>query len=63
MDTSKTVPDEYFLRLLSDRLQRPDCKANGWILDGFPHTAPQTGALQVRGAGAHRVPVVHLSLG
>ncbi|GAX74660.1 hypothetical protein CEUSTIGMA_g2108.t1 [Chlamydomonas eustigma] len=45
MDDSKIVPDEYFIQLLGERLQKPDCRANGWLLDGFPHTAPQTEAL------------------
>jgi hypothetical protein len=48
MDKSKTVPDEYFFQLLAIRLQQPDCRANGWLLDGFPHTQPQAEALQVR---------------
>ena len=47
MDASKTVPDEFFIRMLTERLQQPDCKTKGWILDGFPHTAPQAKALKV----------------
>ena len=48
MDATQTVPDEFFIQMLAERLQQPDCRANGWMLDGFPHTAQQTEALKVR---------------
>lgn len=49
MDASKTVPDHFFYQMLEARLQQPDCLANGWLLDGFPHTAPQTETLAQMG--------------
>ena len=42
MDAGQLVPDEITVRLLLDRLGRPDAAA-GVILDGFPRTAVQAG--------------------
>lgn len=44
MDAGQLVPDEITIRLLLDRLARPDA-AEGVILDGFPRTAVQARAL------------------
>jgi adenylate kinase len=41
MDSSKTVPDRLLMKLLLERLQHADCQAQGWVLDGFPHTRKQ----------------------
>jgi hypothetical protein len=41
MDGGRTVPDRILLGLLLARLQQPDCVAQGWVLDGFPHTRTQ----------------------
>ncbi|MCJ7709376.1 MAG: adenylate kinase [Chloroflexi bacterium] len=53
MDAGQLVPDEITVRLLLDRLDRPDAAA-GVILDGFPRTSVQAaaldGALAERGA-------------
>ena len=49
MDASKTVPDHLFITIITERLKRADCLASGWILDGFPHTAPQVAALKSLG--------------
>ena len=46
MDAGRLVPDEITVRLLLERLGRPDAAA-GVILDGFPRTAVQAGALDV----------------
>jgi adenylate kinase len=40
IDQGKLVPDDLTVRLVKDRLERPDCK-NGFILDGFPRTLSQ----------------------
>jgi adenylate kinase len=46
MDAGQLVPDDITVRLLLDRLARPDA-AGGVILDGFPRTAVQADALDV----------------
>jgi adenylate kinase len=44
MDAGKLVPDELMIRMIEDRIGKPDC-AKGFILDGFPRTVPQAEAL------------------
>jgi adenylate kinase len=44
MDAGQLVPDEITVRLLLERLARPDA-GHGVILDGFPRTAVQAAAL------------------
>lgn len=39
------VPDEVVVKIVSDRIEQPDC-ANGFILDGFPRTVTQAEALE-----------------
>ena len=44
MDAGDLVPDDVVVKIISDRVDQPDCK-NGVILDGFPRTLPQAAAL------------------
>jgi adenylate kinase len=44
MDAGRLVPDEITIKLLRDRLAKPDA-AGGVILDGFPRTRAQAQAL------------------
>jgi adenylate kinase len=44
MDLGDLVPDEVVVRIISERIDQPDC-ANGVILDGFPRTLEQAAAL------------------
>jgi adenylate kinase len=44
MDRGALVPDELVLKLLVERLDRPDAKA-GFILDGFPRSVAQAQTL------------------
>lgn len=37
----KLVPDEVIIGIVRDRLNEDDCKAHGWLLDGFPRTRAQ----------------------
>lgn len=44
MDVGELVPDEVTVAMVRDRFAEPDAAA-GFILDGFPRTAPQAKAL------------------
>lgn len=54
MDKGELVPDEVVIGILKDRIGKDDCKA-GFILDGFPRTAPQAEALDEMGVQIDRV--------
>jgi len=45
MDAGGLVPDEVVIRIVEQRLSRPDC-GRGVILDGFPRTVAQAEALE-----------------
>jgi adenylate kinase len=59
MKQGKLVPDEVVIGMILERIARPDCAA-GFMLDGFPRTAPQAEALDaaLRGAGVELDAVV-----
>jgi adenylate kinase len=44
MDKGELVPDDVTIRMVEERLSRPDCKV-GAVLDGFPRTTDQAKAL------------------
>lgn len=44
MDAGDLVPDDEVIKIISDRIEQPDCE-NGVILDGFPRTLQQAAAL------------------
>jgi adenylate kinase len=44
MDKGELVPDAIVIKIISERMDQPDCKA-GTILDGFPRTLTQAAAL------------------
>jgi adenylate kinase len=45
MDKGELVPDDVTIRMIRERLKGADCEA-GAILDGFPRTPAQAGALE-----------------
>ena len=47
MDRGDLVPDDVTVRMVIERISRPDCQ-NGVILDGFPRTLEQAEALEKR---------------
>ncbi|MDR2198550.1 MAG: adenylate kinase [Deltaproteobacteria bacterium] len=51
MDRGELVPDSLVLELAESRLKEPDCQ-KGFLLDGFPRTAPQAEALDAMLAAA-----------
>jgi adenylate kinase len=57
------VPDEIVIAIIDDRLKEPDVK-NGFILDGFPRTVGQAGALDklLAGKGIRLDAVVELKV-
>jgi adenylate kinase len=59
MKAGKLVPDEVVIGMILERIARPDCAA-GFMLDGFPRTAPQAEALDaaLRTAGVELDAVV-----
>ena len=40
MDAGELMPDEIMVKIISERIDKPDCQ-NGFILDGYPRTTPQ----------------------
>jgi adenylate kinase len=59
MKAGKLVPDEVVIGMILERITKPDCAA-GFMLDGYPRTAPQAAALDaaLRSAGVELDAVV-----
>ena len=49
------IPDDVLLRLIDVRLRQPDCRMNGWVLDGFPSTETQLNLLKAMHVKPHVV--------
>ncbi len=45
MDGGDLVPDDVMIKIVDERLRRPDALRRGYVLDGFPRTAAQAQAL------------------
>jgi adenylate kinase len=63
MDAGKLVSDDLIIRMIGERIGRPDC-GRGFILDGFPRTVPQAEALDklLHAAGVDLNAVVELKV-
>jgi len=61
LDNGDRVPDEILVPLVCERLQRPDCKAKGWLLDGFPRNKEQAEGMIKLGVQADKVIIVEVS--
>ncbi len=49
MKNGQLVPDDLIIGMVRDRLEQPDVRERGWLLDGFPRTAFQAVALNKAG--------------
>ena len=38
LESCKPFPNKFIIDLVKTRLEKPDCRTNGWILDGCPTT-------------------------
>jgi adenylate kinase len=62
LNSGQLVPDETVNRMLEERIRQPDC-ARGFILDGYPRTAPQARLLaQMLERRAIAPVVIHLAV-
>jgi len=52
MDNGALVPDDLIIDIVKSRLAEDDCKAQGWLLDGFPRTGTQADELKAAGIEA-----------
>jgi len=48
-EDGKPLPDKIVVKLLSERLVKPDCVEKGWVLDGVPVTKGQAQQLVAEG--------------
>ena len=64
MERGELVPDSLVLRMVSDRIERPDC-SNGFVFDGFPRTVTQGKYLGelLRRQGFQQPFVIHMVIG
>ncbi|OMJ83661.1 hypothetical protein SteCoe_15389 [Stentor coeruleus] len=46
INTGERVPDYIMTELVRSRLKEPDCRINGWVLDGYPKTIEQARSLR-----------------
>jgi adenylate kinase len=63
-DRGELVPDQLTIRMLLERLERPDCE-KGCLLDGFPRTLEQARALDeaLKESGQAIDKVIHIKVG
>ena len=40
------LPDHLLNNLVSERISRPDCQVNGWVLEGYPMSESQFNQLK-----------------
>jgi len=60
MNRGQLVPDDIILKLIRNRLKKPDCQ-RGYLLDGFPRTLQQAEAIEEEGIGIDFVIEINIS--
>lgn len=61
INAGNLVPDALVIEMLFDRVSKPDAE-KGFLLDGFPRTIPQAGALDNKLTGKERLIVLNLQV-
>jgi adenylate kinase len=64
MERGELVPDSLVLRMVAERIERPDC-SNGFVFDGFPRTVTQAKYLgeMLKRQGFKHPFVIHMIIG
>ena len=64
MDRGELVPDSLVLKMVAERIERPDC-SHGFVFDGFPRTVTQAKYLGelLRRQGFQQPFVIHMIIG
>ena len=64
MENGELVPDSVVLRMVAERIERPDC-FHGFVFDGFPRTVTQAKYLGelLRRSGLKQPFVIHMIIG
>lgn len=64
MDRGELVPDSLVLKMVAERIERPDC-SHGFVFDGFPRTVTQAKYLGelLRRQGFQQPFVIHMVIG
>ena len=57
----RVVPDDVVIDLVNERLSKPDCRLNGWILDGCPFNMQQIKLLRDLKIEAQKVIALEIS--
>jgi len=63
MERGELVPDSLVLKMVADRIERPDCE-HGFVFDGFPRTVAQAKYLgeMLRRQGFKQPFVIHMAI-